>query len=201
MVRFRFCNKYFIKNLREKGVVLRKSNIIELPNYDARELDLAFLLGYFDGDGTTGTSKITSGSKIFLEQIKDKYCISSKIHSKTSYGKSYDLYLGAKLFNEMLDNYKDSLKRKRIRFISEEERIQRIKHSTYNNGNLKKFTINNPFLANLVWKIPKTKIAEIYGVSDSLIGKYCRKWKIKSPSRGYWVRKRYIELEDKNNIG
>lgn len=62
-----------IRDLIKHGLIpgKKKSNNINFPRLNSRELDLAFLLGYFDGDGTQKTSKITSGSKIFLEQINN----------------------------------------------------------------------------------------------------------------------------------
>ncbi|TFF97619.1 MAG: hypothetical protein EU540_08670, partial [Promethearchaeota archaeon] len=51
-VRIRLGNKRFINNLIENGITFRKSNIIELPKLNNRALYLAFLLGYFNGDGS-----------------------------------------------------------------------------------------------------------------------------------------------------
>jgi hypothetical protein len=45
----------------------QKSKKITLPELKTYDLYLAFLLGYFDGDGETGTSKIHSVSPIFLK--------------------------------------------------------------------------------------------------------------------------------------
>lgn len=97
-------NRFIVGNTKSKN--------IELPVLKSRGLYLAFLLGYFDGDGTTGTSRITSGSIKFLLQISKKFNIKNKIYS---YKGNYKLYLGAKLFNEMLDNYQNSFSKKRIR--------------------------------------------------------------------------------------
>jgi transposase len=41
-------------------------------------------------------------------------------------------------------------------------------------------------LEDLIWKIPSTQIAKKYNVSDSAIVKWCRKYGIKKPPRGYW---------------
>jgi len=185
-VRIRLGNKNFIKYMINHGITPRKSNIIKLPDLNSRALYLAFLLGYFDGDGTTGTSKITSGSKLFLEEIKELFQVKSKIHKKYSYGKAYDLHLGAELFNEMLDNFKESLERKRIRFSLNEQRIENIKKKAWKGGSKRKLVITKQDLENLVWIKPKIKIAEEYDVSDKTIDKYCKKWNIKTPPRGYW---------------
>lgn len=121
-VLLRIGNKRLATGLKRNGCFPAKSKTILLPFLNSRGLYLAFLLGYFDGDGTVKTSKITSGSKKFLEQIKDLFRIKNKIHIRKG---AYDLYLGADLFNEMLDNYSKSLKRKRIRLESSAERRKR----------------------------------------------------------------------------
>jgi hypothetical protein len=92
-----------------------KSKSIELPHLDSRELYLAFLLGYYDGDGKVGTTIITSGSIRFINQIKQHFNILHKIWRTDSEwdGIGYNIYLGMDLMREMLANYKNSLPRKR----------------------------------------------------------------------------------------
>lgn len=41
-------------------------------------------------------------------------------------------------------------------------------------------------LESMVWNIPTTKIAEIYNVSDKAVSKWCIKYGITKPGRGYW---------------
>lgn len=117
-LRLRITNNKLCDDAMKHGVLPRKSLIIEYPKLENRELDLAFLLGYFDGDGKKGTSMIKTGSRKFLEQIKEKFNIPNNIYlnePNKPNKKTVCLSLGAKLFNEMLDNYEDSLSRKRIR--------------------------------------------------------------------------------------
>ena len=182
-------NKKLTRDLISHGVIPRKSKKIELPTLLNRKLDLAFLLGFFDGDGTQGTTKITSGSKKFVEQIKTKYDIDNKIHPKYGKGMGYDFYLGGELFNEMLDNYKKSLGRKRCRFSTENERITNIRKKVWKGGHERKLKLTKEELENLVWKIPKTVIANNNNVSDRTIGKWCKTWDINTPPRGYWSKK------------
>lgn len=59
---------------------------------------------------------------------------------------------------------------------------------------LKKIDISKEELEKIVWQFPTTYIAKMYNVSDTLIGKLCKKFKIKKPPRGYWTKIR------KNNI-
>jgi hypothetical protein len=47
---------------------------------------------------------------------------------------------------------------------------------------------SNEQLAELVWKMPTTKIAETYGVSDKAVGKWCKNYGIEKPPRGYWAK-------------
>ncbi len=128
-----FRNHEMVNDLMKHGVLHRKSKIIQLPSLFSRELYLAFLLGYFDGDGEAGSSRIISGSKIFLKQIKMKFCIKYKIQEdirETEKGEilcCYALSLGAELFNEMLSNYKKSLNRKRIKMITDLKEFHKIR--------------------------------------------------------------------------
>lgn len=50
----------------------------------------------------------------------------------------------------------------------------------------RKFDPSKEELESLVWKMPTTKVAEMFGVSDSAIGKRCKKLGITKPPRGYW---------------
>ena len=116
-VRIRFVSDDFAQYLITHGFIVgkEKSKQIELPFLDTRELYLAFLLGYYDGDGKTGTTAITSGSLKFIKQIKKNFNLPFKIWRTDSEweGVGYNIYLGMELMREMLVNYKNSLLRKR----------------------------------------------------------------------------------------
>jgi len=43
-------------------------------------------------------------------------------------------------------------------------------------------------LAKIVWEIPTTKIAEHFGVSDKAVSKWCEKYNLTKPPRGYWAK-------------
>lgn len=51
-----------------------------------------------------------------------------------------------------------------------------------------RFEINKEDLEILVWQMPTTHIAKLYGVSDVAIAKRCKKLGIKKPPRGYWAK-------------
>jgi len=209
LVQIRFASNRFIRNLEKHGIHKRKSKSIELPQLANRRLYLAFLLGYFDGDGKQGTSKIISGSLKFLEQIKKKFKIRNNIRKEKTkglidgyefIGEKCELFLGAKLFNEILNNYESSLARKRNRFKSNKERISNIKKNVWA-SNEKKFIINENELARLVWEMPMSKIGLRFGVSGNTVKKECIKNGILTPPHGYWCQKKHnrnIEEKVKN---
>lgn len=43
-------------------------------------------------------------------------------------------------------------------------------------------------LKRLVWRTPTTQLSKILGVSGSAISKWCKRYKIIKPSRGYWQK-------------
>ncbi|MFX1575413.1 MAG: hypothetical protein ACFFB0_21980 [Promethearchaeota archaeon] len=116
-VRIRFVNDEFANSLIKHGFIVgnQKSKFIELPRLASRELYLAFILGYYDGDGKVGSTVITSGSINFIQQVKCYFKITYKIWQTNSEweGIGYNIYLGMDLMREMLTNYEDSLYRKR----------------------------------------------------------------------------------------
>ncbi|MFW9987234.1 MAG: hypothetical protein ACFFC3_01100 [Candidatus Odinarchaeota archaeon] len=103
------------------GFKVSKSHLTQIPKFrdipgepSSRQLLLAFLRGYYDGDGRSGSNNIGAASKRFLVRIRHaldiKYPIiresesysyiddSGKIHILHSF---YSLNLGVLLFNEM----------------------------------------------------------------------------------------------------
>jgi hypothetical protein len=61
--------------------------------------------------------------------------------------------------------------------------------ATFNKQSKALHTVDPNMLAQQVWEIPSTKLADMYGVSDSAINKWCRKFDIEKPPRGYWTKK------------
>ncbi len=197
LLQFVITNNLIALDLNKYGVIIgkKKSKNIELPELCLRELNLAFLLGYYDGDGTEGSTVISSGSRMFLEKIKEKNDIEyelrykkseSIINEKKVKGESWDLALGAKLFNEMIRNYQFSMLRKRKIFESPEEKSERMRQTCIDRAKLK---ITDDFLENLkklVWEMPLYKIAEKYSISNSRITEICKKYEIVKPQIGYW---------------
>lgn len=196
-------SKRMFNDLVKHGCVPRKTHVLELPTLNNRNLYLAFLLGFFDGDGTQGKTVIATASKKFLIQIKNKFNLPFKIHEQKahqgyinnrlrSFKTSYYMFLGGVLFNEMMDNYEHSLPRKRKYFCTEKQRIEKIKESMKLNIKGKLSNLTKEKLEKLIWKIPCTEIGKKYNASSKAIEKKCKKFGISKPPRGYWAKVRSI---------
>jgi len=142
------------------------------------------LLGYYDGDGNSNSTKITSASKEFLQEIKSKLNINFDIKLKYKKGRKgylegivstrshWSLTLGATLFNEMMRNYQDSMKRKRRLFHVRDM-------ESYNR--LKKKVINRRNLQDLVDSKQIKFLIEEFHVSNGTFYRLCREWNIITP--------------------
>ena len=90
----------------------------------------------------------------------------------------------------MLDNYRDSLPRKRNRFRTEEERIESIKKNAWYGSHKRKFIIFREELEKLASLMPLYKIGEKFDVSGKTVKQYCTKWGIEIPNHGSWIKKK-----------
>ena len=70
----------------------------------------------------------------------------------------------------------------------EAERIAKIKQNVWS-SNENKFQIGREELQKKVWETPLYKIGIMYGVSGRTVKKYCNKFNISTPNRGYWAKK------------
>ena len=86
----------------------------------------------------------------------------------------------------MLDNYQDSLERKRIYLDTKGLRIKRTEIEFQ--SLLEKISLTKHDLQHLVWKLPLYKIAEILKCNYLLVKKMCDYWGINRPHRGYWKK-------------
>lgn len=113
-------NKVFVDYLVRKGCCPRKTSTLKFPGQRTPVIAKAFLLGYYDGDGSLGSQKnwspiLSCGSVEFLEQVKSYYDIASPIrHAPNRKGECWVLVIGRPLFRELLANYEHSMLRKRI---------------------------------------------------------------------------------------
>ena len=203
MARIEFVCKPMVEDLSRNGFLRFKlGGKIEFV-FKNIEVALGFLLGYFDGDGIQGTSAIVSTNYIFLNQVKKYFKIKNPVYKAKNIelietyndAKGYiprstkplwGLYLGAQLFNTMLNNYNDSMPRKRLYLREDNVYLD-----------LKKEAKNIEYFQSLVNEYPKTWIADFFEVSPPLIDKLCNEWEIECPPKGYWnkLRKKDFHLD------
>lgn len=185
--RITLINNYFCKNLISHGFIVgkKKSKNIRLPKFKIRELLLAFLLGYYDGDGTMGRSRITSSSEKFLEDILNSPFLNIYISNSNSIQydpvkKSYiitgnRISLGADLMREIVKNYKNSLPRKRAYW---ENWVDNRTNKPSPKMDLLREKLPEEELINLMKKFTLKQIAYMYGVGYRTLMDYKRKLNI-----------------------
>jgi len=198
-VRLRFKNNQFANNLIKHGMIVgkEKSKNIKMPVLKNRGLYLAFLLGYYDGDGKQGTTSLKSGSRIFLKQTKELFGLNTKISIRKyklkdgQESEAFDFWLGAKLFNEMMDNYNNSLSRKRKRFevYDESLRMYVMNFESIMSRILSKdqiitrdgLIIKKKQFHRYAWALGKK-----HKFPYTIICSLCEKYNLAKPSKDYW---------------
>jgi hypothetical protein len=201
----RFGCKKMSDDLITHGLTFRKSKTIQFPNLPRTSLELAFLLGYYDGDGRRHTTVISSGSAQFLEQVKEKYKLPYKIYvdrrQKEIYGRklkgtNYMMHLGPELLNKMMKNYVNSMPRKRWFPCGRKEALRRVREAHTLEKVRKRNALQSEWkiitkeeLGKLVGKMSLKKIAAKYNVLKSnTISRKCKRLGIPIPERGYWTK-------------
>lgn len=162
-----------------------------LPFFDDEKLFLAWLLGYFDGDGSETGYRLYSTNEDLLLALKQKYNLSNNVikerdeeieideslkFKKIVLRKAfYSLSLGAELFQAMMLNYSDSLLRKRKDIKDPRPTFEIIKEK-----------IGNPeILQDLVNRFPRYRLADHFRIPqrtfNRVINKLADEWGIKFP--------------------
>ncbi|KKL92390.1 hypothetical protein LCGC14_1885170 [marine sediment metagenome] len=162
----------------------------------------SIILGFFDGDGLQGKSEIDSSNVQFLYQLKEyyniKYPVTLKIDIDADYINNnpikptknmYRLSLGASFFNDLLNNYKNSMGRKRI-FLDE----YRDKYDQ-----LKELVGSVDRLQNMINDFPQSWLAKHFDVNVKTLHKLCIEWDINLQGSGYWTLSRLEEAREKFN--
>jgi len=151
------------------------------------------LLGFYDGDGTEGTSKVFSTNRKFLEQIKREFNIRADISldhkgSKRKFvvykycetKNSYYLTLGSDVFNKMMETYEYSMERKRSHYP--------LGHGKYTYEILRGKIKSKENLERLIRIAPIYKLMNIFKVSFETFKKLFIEWNVDSLPRSYWKR-------------
>ncbi len=166
-------SKEFVRHLIDKGCVNKKSLTIRLPELNSEELNLSFLMGYFDGDGDGTSTALYSGSKEFLNDIKVKYEIESDVKMKRTV---YFLNLGADLKRKMMASYPNSLPRKRRTYINDKGfKIKNPEFLKEDRPEKRKFNVTKEELSSLLKNNSFVKMGEMFGVSDNAIRKRAKR--------------------------
>ena len=181
----------FISNLVKIGVPTGpKSWILRMPSLSDNPFDLAFIMGYFDGDGHRADSpSIASSSRKFLEDIRALYSElnSKKIAPLRMNGKitGYYMILPTRFFNELLENLDhhgvNSLPRKAIPYLtsSENKAVHTAAIKRYFRGKAEERRLRVIELRLQGWKDWKTIFTKGLGltwVSHNRARQYLRNW-------------------------
>ncbi len=171
-VSIKISSREFINFLVEKGCGGNKSFTIKLIEFKNEELDLSFLLGFYDGDGFADSTVLCSGSYDFLNQIKLKYKLSFEVKKKKNI---FILNLGSDLKRRLILNYTNSIERKRL-MCKGDKNCKTLGVNIIRN---KKFEVEKEELENLIKNNSYVKIGKMFGVSDNSIKKRARNLGIK----------------------
>ena len=194
------------EDLVESNFKSSKAERKDLPNFNSytqgldeqtkREIIISWVLGYYIGDGITGTTRIVAANRQFLEQIKQLFKIKNNviiIAKETWYldkegdlkhrRSMYSLSLGGRLFNEMWavgQKYGLGLQRK-YKLFSE-------RRSTYDIllEKLDLLNIDNKILQEMVHHFRQYELIEIFSTTVTAFQKLRQEWKIIFPPNGYW---------------
>jgi transposase len=161
-------NKKFVDHIKNNGCLNNKSLNLKFNNFNEETLDLAYLMGFYDGDGFANSSVVCSASIDFLKQIKIKYDIKYEITKKNNL---FLLNLGANLKRKMMTNYPNSLERKRTTYKGD----KLYKTKGINIERTKKFYVEKDVLSELIKNKSYVEIGKIFGVSDNAIKKRAKK--------------------------
>ncbi len=164
------------------------------------DLSYSFLLGFYDGEGHEGTTRIYSTNFNLLYQIKNTYTLNSEVREVPAEDipddlkkypidrtkPMYDLALGAELLNKMMDSYLDSLTRKRKIFSEQQNAMEVLKYKVKDKSNL----------IELIEEYGKEKVTKEMGVAFQTLDKLCKEWNITATKLiGLERLKKYVDKE------
>lgn len=167
-----------------------------------RNVALSILCGFYDGDGEQGTTKIHNTNRLFLEQIRREFNIKNNVQLKRKGGKTikysvqcreyigdlkdrWYLSLGAKVFNEMMESFEDSMERKREYYPVSTHKFafEDLKDTIKNRNNLE----------NILRMAPVTILINKFDVSFQTFKRLCNEFNVGPLPHSYWKK---IENKD-----
>lgn len=195
MCSLRFECRSMVEDLYEHGYTSSKSKIKSIPypikkaiqeakiesnkslyiwKSNSGKIALAWLYGYYDGDGLMNTTGIACGNKEMLEEIKFLFNIYYDVNGDDG---DYYLSVGAHLMNQMQVIYNKGLKRKRKIFDERNDR-----HFIFKRG-LKTAEITFSDIRNLVRYFTIEELAEKLNCSGSFLFNYLSDNNISVPKK------------------
>jgi len=189
MTYLKFKCRPMAQDLKRLDFASSKAERKDVPNFKDRKYLLAWLLGFYDGDGAQNRTLIYSANEKFLDRVKKVFKVRNDVYKvkdpevieslslKFKFTKGmYALSLGPRLFNEMMFNFECSMERKR-RFFSESSEALDI---------LKEKVVNKERLQELVSQYRKYELVEIFETTDYILSKLIKEWNIHLPEKGFW---------------
>jgi len=180
-------SKKMVHDLGNYGCIAKKSLRLKFPLLEREDLYMAFILGYYDGDGCSGSSVICSGCLDFLTDVKRYFCIKYSPKLKLNpYGQCYVLSLGRKLVRKLLLNFDYGIERKRFFKDKNIKRHWSIKPNYHGGGGNRKKIIVCPFtkdeLQGFVINLSLKNIGKPKGFSEKIVARWCKDFNIIVPS-------------------
>lgn len=185
-------HEQFVSNLISNGCTNRKTFTIRFPELND-ELAAAFLLGYYDGDGSANSTVICCGAIPFLLDVKKRFNIEFNITSQKT---SHYLNLGSELKRRLLQNYPYSMERKKMIYRGDtglktscsskseyQAKIRAKRKCT------RKFEVSKEDLENLINTMPIEHIGKMFGVTGKAIVKRAKVLGIVRTVRKYTRKK------------
>jgi len=158
-------SRTFTEHIVRHGCVNAKSKIIRLPDLSSDELDMAFLMGYYDGDGTAEGTEICSGSEGFLLDVVKRY----NLRFTPKRGKTVSsLNLGVDLKRRLISNFPDGMPRKHSMYrVSKKRKMRGTEPIQYP----RKFNVEKEELELLISEYTYVEIGKKFNVSDNSVKK------------------------------
>jgi len=167
-----------------KKAVLRakaeKGKVLDIWQTKSGRIALAWLYGYYDGDGLKASTAITCGSKEMLEEIKELFDIYYDVNGKDG---NYYLTVGAHLMNKMQSTYDKGLPRKRRFWDERNDRHIIFKRS------LERAEITLNDIRDLVNYLTIEKLTKKFKCSQNFLSSFLSK-------NGVFVPKKKIHMPD-----
>lgn len=153
---------------------VEKEKVLDIWQTWSGRIALAWLYGYYDGDGLKASTAITCGSREMLEEIKEFFDIYYELKGGPG---NYYLTVGTYLMNKMQSTYDKGLPRKRRIWDERNDRHIIFKRSL----ETAEFTLSD--IRDLVKYFTIQDLADVFNCSNTFIYNYLTKNNIHIPKK------------------